>query len=92
MTVTNVRVEQEPAEQVPQSSEYNVWVSDEQDGEKIVASCASEAAWIYCVERLGFGDRRVLSVQAFGEPVHRFDAERRAGAAHVEPHDAAGWV
>lgn len=73
-------------------TEFNVWTTDEQDGEKIVAICASDAAWVYCVEQLGFGDRVVLSVQAFGEPVRQFFAERRAGSAKVEPHDAAGWV
>lgn len=72
--------------------EFTVWVSDPQDCETIEAFCASDAAYLYCVEQLGFGDRVVLNVQAFGEPVRQFMAERRAGNAHVEPHDAAGWV
>jgi hypothetical protein len=74
-------------------TEFTVWAGgDAQDGESITADSASEAAWFYCVERLGFGDRCVLNVQAFGEHVRQFDAERRAGKARVEPHDASGWV
>lgn len=73
--------------------EFTVWTGhDELAGETITAVCASDAAWIYCVEQLSFGDRVVLNVQAFGEPVRQFYATRRAGAAYVEPHDAAGWV
>lgn len=75
------------------ATEFTVWVgSDEQAGETITAICASDAAYLYCVEQLGFGDAVVLNVQAFGEPVRQFRAERRAGSANVEPHDAAGWV
>jgi hypothetical protein len=74
-------------------AQYTVWTgADELAGESITAPCARIAAWIYCVEQLRFGDSVVLNVQAFGEPVRRFDARRSAGNAHVEPHDAAGWV
>jgi len=73
-------------------TEFTVWVRDPQECETVLALCASDAAWLYCVEQLGFGDSVVLNVQAFGEPVRQFHATRRAGNASVEPHDAAGWV
>ena len=72
--------------------EFTVWVRDPQDCETVRALCATDAAWLYCVDQLDFGDSVVLNVQAFGEPVRQFYATRCAGDARIEPHDAAGWV